>query len=94
MQVIKQLKDGLQPCIYDVECDWGGDTNKDFCQAPMKTPPLYDGTRLLVYRLWEGNTTVSDKVKIVAQTPEGALSVEVDINQNDFVQGTVLAIRI
>ena len=53
----------------------------------MKTPPLYDGTRLLVYRLWDGSTTLADKVKIVAQTPEGALALDVDINPGDFIQG-------
>ena len=81
------MQDGLQPCIYDVELDWGGSSNEAYCQAPMKTPPLYDGTRLLVYRLWDGSTTMADKVKIVAQTPEGELAVEVDINPGDFIQG-------
>ena len=62
-KVMKQLKDALQPCIYEVELDWGTDQSAmEFCQAPMKIPPLYDGTRMLVFRLWEENAQLADKV--------------------------------
>ena len=44
-QVVKQLKAALQPCVYDVELDWGGNTEICRRQAPRHIPPLYHGTR-------------------------------------------------
>jgi len=90
-KVIKQLKDALQPCIFDVELNWGNDQSAlEFCQAPSQIPPLYDGTRMLVYRMWEENTKLADKVMIVAKTPEGDLSEEVKIETSDIIEGDML----
>ena len=60
-KVIRQLKDGLQPCVYNVSLDWGGQI-QDFCQAPLQVPPLYDGTRMLVYTMWSPETKLASKV--------------------------------
>jgi len=90
-KVIKQLKDALQPCIFDVELNWGNDQSAlEFCQAPSQIPPLYDGTRMLVYRMWEENTKLADKVMIVAKTPEGDLSEEVKIETSSIIEGDML----
>merc|ERR1719450_166326 len=91
-KVVKQLKDALQPCIFDVKLDWGNDdaSSLEFCQAPMKIPPLYDGTRMLVYRMWANETELKDSVRITAKTPEGELSEEVKMNPEDFGQGEIV----
>ena len=90
-KVIKQLKDGLQPCIFDIELDWGADESaKDYCQAPNKVPPLYDGTRMLVYFLWGENTKLANNVKIIAKTPEGDLSESIKINTEDNIEGEMI----
>ena len=90
-KVMKQLKDAIQPCIYDVELDWGADQSAmEFCQAPMKIPPLYDGTRMLVFRLWEENAKLADRVKISAVTPEGTLSEEIKIAASDYKKGEMI----
>ena len=90
-KVVKQLKDALHPCIFDVELDWANDdSDLEFCQAPMKIQPLYDGTRMLVYRMWANDIDVKDSVNIKAKTPQGELSEEVRINTEDFIEGDMV----
>ena len=90
-KVIRHLKLGLQPCLHDVEIDWGDEEGEggevQFCQAPRLTPPLYDGTRLVLYKLWESQTKLAEKVKISAKTPEGDLVEELEITEESYSLG-------
>jgi len=57
-------------------------------QAPLRIPPVYDGTRLLVYRLFEAEDgKLPTMVKITAQTPDGPLSVELPVEKSCFLDG-------
>jgi hypothetical protein len=57
-------------------------------QAPLQIPPIYDGTRLLVYRLFEAEDgKLPTMVKITAQTPDGPLSVELPIEKSCLLDG-------
>jgi len=57
-------------------------------QAPIRIPPIYDGTRLLVYRLFAAkDQALPTKVKITAQTPDGPLSVDLSIEKSCFLDG-------
>ena len=94
-KVVRQLKLGIQPCLHDVKIDWGdregeGEGGVQFCQAPHITPPLYDGTRLILYKLWEQQTKLADKVKISAKTPEGELMEELEISEESYSQGDLV----
>ena len=50
----------------------------EHCQAPGLIPPLYDGTRLILYKLWESQARLADRVRITARTPEGDLREELE----------------
>eukprot|EP00092_Neocalanus_flemingeri_P030787 GFUD01033440.1.p1 GENE.GFUD01033440.1~~GFUD01033440.1.p1 ORF type:complete len:808 (-),score=279.18 GFUD01033440.1:316-2739(-) len=92
-KVLKQLKQSLQPCVHDVQVDWGqgaGGAELESCQAPLKTPPVYDGSRLLVYKLWDKAGSVGEKVTITAKTPEGELSLDVKIDKDSFSEGDLI----
>jgi len=57
-------------------------------QAPIKIPPIYDGSRLLVYRLFSPTETEMPKsVTVKASTPDGPLSVELPIEKSSFLSG-------
>jgi hypothetical protein len=58
-----------------------------FGQAPSRIPPIYDGTRLLVYRLFKSQSGIPTGVKITAQTPDGPLSVEVPVDEKSYLNG-------
>jgi hypothetical protein len=92
-KVLKQLKQSLQPCVHNVQIDWGrvdADDGADCCQAPVKTPPVYDGRRMLVYKLWEKEGSLGEKVIISAEKPEGKMTVEVNIEANCIVEGDLI----
>jgi hypothetical protein len=55
-------------------------------QAPIRIPPIYDGTRLLVYRLFAADA-VPKTVKITAQTPDGPLSVDLPVEEKSLLAG-------
>ena len=88
-QVVRQLKEALQPCVHDVQLDWGG-AGAEHCQAPALVPPLYDGSRLLVFRLWGPGTSLGDTVTITAHTPEGELAESVQLGAEAWVEGELL----
>ena len=73
-KVIKQLSDATQPCIEKVAVDWTGSLAEQkkpklqHKQAPMTIPSLYDGSHQLVYKLYETEEVIPDKIKITART--------------------------
>eukprot|EP00090_Calanus_glacialis_P006199 TRINITY_DN14861_c0_g1_i2.p1 TRINITY_DN14861_c0_g1~~TRINITY_DN14861_c0_g1_i2.p1 ORF type:complete len:655 (-),score=152.05 TRINITY_DN14861_c0_g1_i2:36-1769(-) len=92
-KVLKQLKQSLQPCVHDVHVDWGQGASGEViecCQAPLQAPPVYDGSRLVVYKLWDKEGSVGDKVTITAEKPEGQMSVEVDIEADSCIEGDLI----
>ncbi len=57
-------------------------------QTPLRIPPIYDGTRLLVYRLFESKDgKLPTMVKITAQTPDGPLSIDLSVEKSCFLDG-------
>ena len=87
--MVRQLKEALQPCVHDVQLDWGG-AGAEHCQAPALVPPLYDGSRLLVFRLWGPGTSLADTLTITANTPAGELAESVQLGAEDWVEGEML----
>merc|ERR1711892_329142 len=91
-KVLKQLKQSLQPCVHDVQVNWtevegaAGESS----QAPLRAPPVYDGTRMLLYKLWSNDGGVGEKVTITAKTPEGNLSLDVKIGKDSFIEGQMI----
>ena len=75
--------------MHDVQLDWGG-AGAEHCQAPATVPPLYDGSRLLVFRLWGPGTSLADTVTITANTPAGELAESVQLGAEDWVEGEML----
>ena len=61
-----------------------------FSQAPAQIPPIYDGTRLLAFKLFKPESGIPKTVKITAQTPDGPLSVEIPIDVNSFINGDLV----
>ena len=69
-KIIKQLKNCLQPSFENAEINWGDEVGPgNSCQAPSLLPPIYDGTRIQVFRLLEKNISLPALVKISAEIP-------------------------
>jgi len=91
-KVLKQLKQSLQPCVHDVQVNWTEVEGAavESSQAPLRAPPVYDGTRMLLYKLWSNDGGVGEKVTITAKTPEGNLSLDVKIGKDSFIEGQMI----
>ena len=55
-------------------------------QVPCKLPPIFDGTRLLAYHIYEKQTAIPKVIKITAETPSGPLSVDVNILTSNILE--------
>ena len=77
-RVGKQLKQALQPCVHDVQVKWmpGQRAESESSQAPAQAPPVYDGSRMLLYKFWSKAGGIGEKVTITAKSPEGNLSLD------------------
>lgn len=61
-------------------------------QTPKNIPAIYDGSRLLVYRIFPTDLKEAPKkVKISAETPSGSLDVELPITDINLLKGEFVA---
>ena len=104
-KVLHLLQSSLQPAIDKVNVEWindlgpvGPETSQPddkelfspYGQAPMTIPPIFDGQRLLAYRLFNKEEGKPVWVRIVAESPDGPLSIEIDITGNDKIRGDLI----
>ena len=90
-KMVKQLKNALQPCIFDAKLSWDEEGPiREFCQAPTKMPHLYDETQIVIYRTWTEDLPIPGFVKISAITPEGPIEKEIKIVSKNRMDGDLL----
>jgi hypothetical protein len=58
----------------------GTSTRRSYDQVPEKVPPIYDGSQLLVFGLFGREVPVPDGVNITAESPDGPLSIRIQVN--------------
>eukprot|EP00090_Calanus_glacialis_P038770 TRINITY_DN6757_c0_g1_i1.p1 TRINITY_DN6757_c0_g1~~TRINITY_DN6757_c0_g1_i1.p1 ORF type:complete len:929 (+),score=240.22 TRINITY_DN6757_c0_g1_i1:18-2804(+) len=56
-------------------------------QVPSKVPAIYDGSRLIAYKLLNVNMESNDEITVKAKTPEGDLEVSLPICKDSFIDG-------
>ena len=56
-------------------------------QVPSKIPPIYDGSRLIAYKLLDANFKKNDEITVKAKTPDGDLEVSLPICKDSFIHG-------
>jgi len=56
-------------------------------QVPSMIPPIYDGSRLVAYKLIGDNLGDITEVTVKAKTPEGDLEVTLPISKDNFIHG-------
>ena len=59
-------------------------------QVPAKVPPIYDGHRLVVFKLLEQSLAGREEITLRARTCEGELEVSVPVTTDSFIQGNSL----
>eukprot|EP00121_Abeoforma_whisleri_P016571 Awhi_evm1s15201 len=59
-------------------------------QAPYKTPPILSNTRFLSYLILRPDEPTPTKVTIKANTPDGPLEVELDIEEDNKIEGDMV----
>jgi len=69
-KVLKQLKNCLQPNLQDVKIHWGSEEQYGaFDQVPEPLPPLYNGNRLQIFKIFDKKANVPEKISITATIP-------------------------
>ncbi|CAL8143672.1 unnamed protein product [Orchesella dallaii] len=122
-KVLNQLKNGLQPCLIDIELQWEGiqtapavekstvvinkvktllGYNKPLesvsqsttgnKQSPKRIPPVYDGSQLLVFGLF--NSECPSSVVMKALSPDGPLTITVEHSTENDVGTTGMLHRL
>ena len=56
-----------------------------FGQIPRQIPPIFDGSRLLVYHMFEGKSKMPKHVKVTADSPDGPLSAIIDVTDKNIL---------
>ena len=59
-------------------------------QVPATINPIYDGQRIVVYKLLDEKLEMNDEVTIKAKTPEGDLEVSFYLKMESFLEGNSL----
>ena len=59
-------------------------------QVPSKIPAIYDGSRLIAYKLLDESIDVNDEITVKAKTTEGDLEVTVKVCKENFIYGNSL----
>ena len=59
-------------------------------QVPSKIPAIYDGSRLIAYKLLDESMDVNDKITVKSKTTEGDLEVCLKICKASFLHGNFL----
>ena len=56
-------------------------------QVPTMIPPIFDGSRLLLYHIFDSNCKMPKKVNITAESPDGPLTIDLDIDTANILKG-------
>ena len=59
-------------------------------QVPSRIPAIYDGSRMIAYKLVDESMEVNDEIIISAKTPEGDLEVSLPVSKDSFIFGNSL----
>jgi Ca-activated chloride channel family protein len=85
-KVLRLFERLLSPGLSDVNLEWVG---ARVLQAPVDVPPVFAGSRVLVYALTTGARPSA--VRLAAASPSGPLSHEVLLGGTPVVQGRAVA---
>ena len=77
-KVLKQLKNAVQPCVQEFTIEWG-ESGAATAQAPGRLPPIYNGTRLQVFRLLDKTAPIPTVVKLAAKVGGSTFSQEITV---------------
>jgi hypothetical protein len=84
-KVMRLLARLLSPALTDVRVDWDG---AELTQAPLALPPIFSGSRLLVYALaTHGRPT---NARLTASGPSGPISFTLPVADLTAVQGRTI----
>ena len=56
-------------------------------QVPFKIPAIYDGSRLIAYKILDANIEANDEITVKAKTPEGDLEVKLELCKDSMIEG-------
>ncbi|XP_065573320.1 von Willebrand factor A domain-containing protein 5A-like [Artemia franciscana] len=94
-KVMNQLKNALQPSFTDISIILQSDgkevndnTNQKIRQCPSKIPPIFDGTRFVVYILMNEECLLST-ASITCSSPDGPLKFDVEVSQSLSPSGII-----
>ena len=85
-KVVRQLGRLASPALTDVRVDWHG---LSVTQAPTTVPPVFSGSRLIVYGL--AQTIAPATITLTASSANGPVSFEVPVDPSAARPGTSIA---
>ncbi|KAH3764805.1 Vault protein inter-alpha-trypsin domain [Pelomyxa schiedti] len=84
-RVMSQLNASLKPALSELSCSWG---SLDVAQAPFILPPLYSGSRFVVYGLLRSPITSESDVVLSARVTNRPISLTVRVSPTRVTTGT------
>jgi Ca-activated chloride channel homolog len=86
-KVLRQFKRILSPALHEVRITWQGLRVK---QAPSAVPPVFTGSRLMVYGFVDGTIGAGAVARLEARGPSGPVAFEVPIAPHRGRNGSTL----
>ena len=86
-KVLRQFKRILSPALHDVRISWQGLRVK---QAPSAVPPVFDGSRFMVYGFVDGRIAAAAVARLEATGPSGPVAFDIPIAPERGRDGSTL----
>ena len=85
LETKKTLLGYMKPTKTEKRGDKDNINHEMFGQVPTNVPPIFDGSRLLLYHIFETECPIPNNVTITAETPDGSLSAEIVIDESNIL---------
>lgn len=95
-KVVQQLKDSLQPRVNEVEIKWGkveaekSNNKKAMDQAPAKVPSVFNGKRMVIYKLLKEKIEKDREVVFTARFGDQTMVEKLVVEPKSFIAGSQL----
>jgi len=95
-KVVQQLKDSLQPGVSKVEIKWGkleaekSNNKHDMDQAPARVPSVFNGKRMVIYKLLKEKIERDREVVFTAHFGDQTMEEKLVVEPKSFITGSQL----
>jgi hypothetical protein len=86
-KVLKQLNKAIKPALTDLKISWGNKLQV-LQNAPFRLPPLFGGSRMIVYGFLDKNSQ-KDEIILTAKSGKNLFKTSIHLNPNELIEGNL-----